>query len=918
MRRVVASELRHRRGRSLALLVGISLATTAFTVLTGASDTQRLQVRATVAAHFRSAYDILVRPHASRTTLERRRDVVRPGALSGIFGGITLAQWRTVLHTPGLSVAAPIAVVGYVLLEADVPIDLTRYLPAHGRALFRVRVRRITDRGLTRQADAALYVYASPRPFAPNPGSFGPYRPVQYAPRELLAHGAQQPVCAEGLFPGSPWDRSARGGSFALGNVDCWSRRTGLGAAGGSIGFVAFPRGHVGALIAAQLPFVFAAIDPVQEARLDHLNRAVIQGRYLRTADQPPKTTPQVPVLAPSRPYVDESVRARIERLPSGAAERFVHRPPLLGARLARFLARQRGQPIRTATIGPPGEQRTLLGELRSGPPPVVFDYWTVRPTRYRSARGDQLVPLQAHNSILTWLTNNAYFPAPLSAQDRQFRVLSRVQATPPNGVPPPLLRSVGTFDPAKLAGFSSSVNAALDPYRSPGLAGADVRSRQRLGDRALLPNGNIAGYLTQPPLMLTNLRSLPAFEGSNFMPNSGAAPISAIRVRVAGVRGIDAISRERVRLAAQRIATRTGLQVDLTIGSSSAPLTVELPAGRFGRPALRLTEPWIKKGVALAILAAVDKKSLVLFALILVVCALFVNNAASAAVRTRRSELGVLAALGWTASRRFAVMIGEVATIGLTAGLLGALVALPVSAAAGVHSSLLRAALAIPAALLLALLAGAIPAARAARLEPIAAVRPAVLESHRSFHPRGLGQLALINALRAPGRTILGAASLAVGVCALTLLLAATIAFHNILVGTLLGSAVSVQVRGSDYFAVISIVVLGVGAVADVLYLNLLDRAGELATLRATGWDRSTLMRLVATEGLWIGALGSLTGAALGLAGAAAFAGALPTGLIVTSLTAALVGMLLSGTISILPAAALNRMPSLAPLAGD
>jgi len=49
--------------------------------------------------------------------------------------------------------------------------------------------------------------------------------------------------------------------------------------------------------------------------------------------------------------------------------------------------------------------------------------------------------------------------------------------------------------------------------------------------------------------------------------------------------------------------------------------------------------------------------------------------------------------------------------------------------------------------------------------------------------------------------------------------------------------------------------------------------------------------MRLVATEGLWIGALGSLTGAALGLAGAAAFAGALPTGLIVTSLTAALVG---------------------------
>ena len=924
MRRVVASELLHRRGRSLALLVGIFLATTAFTVLTGASDTQRLQVRGTVAAHFRSAYDILARPRGSHTTLERSRDLVRPGVLSGIFGGITLSQWHTVLHTPGVAVAAPIAVVGYALPEVEVPVDLTSDLPRHGRALFRVRIERITDQGLTRQTDAPLYVYASPRRFEPNPFSSGADTPAQFAPKEILpGRNNLQPVCAEQLFATTgPWDPGVRAGSVAPGNVDCWSLRTGLGVPGfPGVGFGPFPHGHVGAMIPAYLPFVIAAIDPRQEARLSFVNRAVVSGRYLRASDAPSHTIAHsVPVLAPISPYADEVINATIQRLPASAASRFVTGSPLLGPALASFLARQPGRLLRHVAIGPQRAQRALLGNLRSALLPQVVDYWSVGPTGYRAGRDGVLAPLSVRNPAAAWMTINGFFTAPLSAQDTQFRALTvHIGAgDAQSGNTWPDLRSVGTFDPARLPGFSSAVASALATYRDPELRGADPASRRLLHGRALLPNGNLAGYLTQPPLMLTDLRSLPAFAGQNALPNSGAAPISAIRVRVAGVTGIDAVSRERVRLAAQRIAARTGLAVDLTIGSSPVPLTVALPAGRFGRPALRLEEDWVKKGVAVAILAAADKKSLVLFVLILVVCALFVTNAASAAVRARRTELGVLAALGWTAWRRFAIMIGEVATIGLSAGLLSAVVALPISAAAGVRGSPIRAALAIPAALLLALLAGAVPAARAARLEPVAAVRPVVLESHRSFHPRGMTQLALINTLRAPGRTLLGAASLAVGVGTLTLLLAATLAFHNILVGTLLGSAVSVQVRGSDYFAATAIILLGVGAVADVLYLNVLDRAGELATLRATGWDRVTLMRLVATEGLWIGALGSLAGAALGLAGAAAFAGALPTELIVTSLIAALVGTVLSGTVSVLLATSLNRTPTLALLAGE
>ena len=351
--------------------------------------------------------------------------------------------------------------------------------------------------------------------------------------------------------------------------------------------------------------------------------------------------------------------------------------------------------------------------------------------------------------------------------------------------------------------------------------------------------------------------------------------------MRVAGVTGIDALSRERIRQAAQRIATATRLDVDITAGASGAPTAVDLPAGPLGRPRLALTETWVRPGVAARVLSAVDRKSLLLFALILVVCALFVTNAASAAVRARRGELGVLACLGWSTGRLFAVVLAEVALVGFAAGVLGGLLALPLAALVGVDASPARAALAVPAATGLALLAGLVPAARAARAQPIAAVRPAVLEVRRAWRPRGLGGLALVNLVRTPGRSALGALSLAIGVCALTLLLAATIAFNDVLVGTLLGDAVAVQVRGTDYVAVVTTILLGVAAVADVLFLGLRERAGELATLEAGGWDDRALGRLVAFEGLWIGAAGAVAGAAAGLAGAAAFAGALPGALV-------------------------------------
>lgn len=101
----------------------------------------------------------------------------------------------------------------------------------------------------------------------------------------------------------------------------------------------------------------------------------------------------------------------------------------------------------------------------------------------------------------------------------------------------------------------------------------------------------------------------------------------------------------------------------------------------------------------------------------------------------------------------------------------------------------------------------------------------------------------------------------------ALTILLSISLDFRGSAVGTVLGNTVAVQVRGADYVAAATTVLLSALAVADVLYLNLSEREGEVGVMLASGWEQRHIARLVTLEGLAIGAFGALTGAALGIA---------------------------------------------------
>lgn len=178
------------------------VAVTAFCVLTATARTSQLRTVGTVTAHFRAAYDILVRPERSRTPLESRTGTVQPNFLSGIYGGISLRQYHDIQQLPGVAVAAPIAMVGYSL--PIVPV--TARLPASavagpGRRLYRLRTTWVSVAGRTRIQQPTSYMYLTSNPIRQPPDGSAAF--------EQLPSGARAPrVRATPWAP--PSRRSAR------------------------------------------------------------------------------------------------------------------------------------------------------------------------------------------------------------------------------------------------------------------------------------------------------------------------------------------------------------------------------------------------------------------------------------------------------------------------------------------------------------------------------------------------------------------------------------------------------------------------------------------------------------------------------------------------------------------------------------
>lgn len=939
--------LRRRPTDLLSLGIVVLAAGVCFALLTSTTAASRLSATRTVRRNFRAAYEILVRPRGARSAFERRHHLVDDGFLSGLFGGITMRQYHLIASLPGVSLAAPVANVGYFLIQDQLFIPLPAALRRPGQALYRVKIGWSVHDGLERYPAPTNYLYWTRSPLTFSSGD----------PRTGLQRlGARELDVCEGFYKGEP----VAVGNSALGPLfSCATpalRITGtahrdivrgfgslrpLGALLAHGLLVADPPGQLGVDVEVFFPVLVAGIDPRAEQRLVGLRGALVSGRYLSEGQglSPPRTgsvkgppfVRYLPVIASDKTFLDQSLRMAVSRL--AALSTRADLPDLLASPRAyrTLLAARSGPVLARATLAANTAWREVLNDLRGGFAYLSDGYWRVSGTRDAVRRG-VVTPAVVHNSPRIWMNSNAaagdnggISMAPPGAGDTDYRRV-RLFSGAAGAVHlidgrqtflGPVLQPVGVYDPSRLIGFSPLSRVPLQTFFPPTVSGADSSSRRALGDRPLGPTTNLGGYIAQPPLLLTTLQGAIALDNGDgeqyysgysyrshgrtihvrvhneaYQGASPRAPVSAVQVRVRGVTGPNALSLARIRLVAEEIAARTGLTVDVTAGSSPTRVPVSLAAGRYGSPPLRVFQQWVKEGVDSAVIRALAAKDEALLILVLVVCALSVGAATLAMARRRSRELAIMSALGWRQRAVVGSLLAQVAAVGLPASLVALALACALDLTGVLSASTVALALIVPVSVAIACAAAAVPALRASTATPRSAISRSRAVRHRRTRTRGIASLALSNLVRLPARSLLAAGTLALAVGAFAFVVGVQLAFRGAVAGTLLGDVISVQVSGEDLAAAAIVAVVGAVTLGDVLLANVRERRLELMTMRAVGWNERALAGLLVREGMALGLVGALLGVAAS-AVALALLGAPALGVLQTAAVSGAVGCL-------------------------
>jgi putative ABC transport system permease protein len=856
----IIRQLRHRPGRGAGLGAGILVAAAGFCLLTSAVDTEQANVHATVDANLWPAYDILVRP-AGTAASSVPTDVVASGLvpdtyLSGVYGGITEAQDEQISRLAGVGVAAPVAVLGYVLEQEYLPIDVTKYVSGNGDQLLRLSVTRSTDNGgsVFPSADEAYLLLTDK-----NVGSLLTSQGTNGSgSSQPSSSGVSRTECTGGLSVPQDLEQPYQDSS-------CFTQT----------------QSKVQAYLVWSIPLLVAGIDPAAETKLDGLGGAVTSGRYLAESDAPTSgssgQSTSIPVLAGSILHSNDDADVQIESVNPAAV--IAHAGKLTQDGLDTTISGEQGSVLGNVKLTEQDAYAQLLAAYTTGETdgiPPVEAYWTAGQASVSAMAGGIAVksvakaPDDTWDSLLNGQTNTVV--PPRDEQDTAFRSLTEHEADNSGGASMVDLNVVGTFNSAAVDGSSSSASnqTALNVFSPASAAGADAASRAALGGKALEPNSNLAGYLQQPPTLLTTINALTAFGASNFQGADESAPISAIRVKVSGLTGTDRQKLNRVAQVAYEIHKTTGLTTDVMAGSSTQNVDVSLAAGKYGRPALSLTQPWTGEGVGVTVLDAVDRMSLLLFFIVLLATGLFLANGVNAAVRARRREIGVLRAVGWGKGAVFRSVLGEVALLGAIAGAVGTVLSLGLVSALSLRVPLDRVALVTPVAVLLSVAAGWLPAWRAARGRPTDVITGSAARARRAPGVHGVAGMVIASLLRAPWRAATGAAALGISVVTLSILLSLNARFGGQIGNSALSDIVDLQARSIDYLSAGFAVFIGAASVADTVYLGIRERAAEFAVLTAQGWRRRHVARVALGEALAIGVVGAVAGAvaALGLGG--------------------------------------------------
>jgi len=774
--------------------IGLWIVASGIVITAGLSQATELTVDQILGHYWRTTYDILVRPSGTRSPIEEKYGLVEANFLSGIAGGITIDQYEVIKTIPGVEVAAPIAMIGYIV--QFVQTENLGSLSEPG--VYALEDTVVVDNGFSVYTTTkTVYFYIGP------------------------------------------------------------SGMVSSGHAGGII--INPPFAHLGVKGGVDVSFLMAGIDPVQEALLIGLEQTLKNGAYLKNepiihlpglsfGDKVISSTVEIPALINATPYISITLQSSLSRLVLPSETPNIEAIMKRGGK--EYLDTLPREPIKVQKIDSNTLFRALVEELQKGQSawaPLVEAL--PAPVIYKEASA----PFPYAGLLLEVIRPNS--------QDVFFGEPTYRECSGPVGVNNAFriaLKGVFGINDLKVEDVN---RVPLETYFPPIVTlRYDEDGHPVEPPRTLHPTRSPCGYIQSPPLILTTLEAARALRGDNC--------ISAIRVRVGGIDKLTPAAQRKIEAIASEIHRRTGLDVDIMVGSSPRRILVHVPGIGY------VEEQWVQKNVTLSYHRRIQSGHLLLIAALLLTGGLFAADMAWADLLAHQPVLALQKALGWRSSTLMGWVLKRTFLLGVGAGVGGT--ALAAGALRLAHQPLPSPLWLIGVPFMvtaLSLLGSLYPALEAARVPPIPLLQMSGLRHRpvRRLRGRSWGALlfiryVLLGVARRWSRSLLAGMTAALCAGLLVVLVGVVVDRAGYLSGTLLGEYILVKVEGYHWMLVGVGFGLAAAGMGNALLAGVVERRGEIGVLKALGWRTGEVAKLFLMEGLVLGFVGGLVGVVLGI----------------------------------------------------
>jgi ABC-type antimicrobial peptide transport system permease subunit len=422
----------------------------------------------------------------------------------------------------------------------------------------------------------------------------------------------------------------------------------------------------------------------------------------------------------------------------------------------------------------------------------------------------------------------------------------------------------VGVYDPTKLAlTMDPLTDVPMETYR-PATANLVLdKDGEPVNPPVTIQNeGSAYSLLTSPPVLLTTIDAAKSIMGDK--------PISAIRVKVAGVDTFSEESQATLEKVAKEIEEQTGLITDITLGSSPQQTLTYVPKMGQKEAMGWIEQPWVHIGASIGIYKESKVASSSLMFIIMLVAVIYVISTNIVSFLARKKELALLLAIGW----RNRYLVKMVFYEALILGVFVAVSSLTMSLIAYFQSddevpiSIMKFIIIGLIGFLIYLLGAIVPAFIVGRIQPKESMSAGEISqnSRRLTKVKGIFSMAIGHFFGKWKRNALSVISILLPTSLLMFFIFISFRLKGVLYTTWLGEFVSMEIGVSYYIIVGVCLLIAILTTYEIMWQNVTERSAELSVLKAFGWSNRSVQSLVLMEGLITGILSGIFGYLLSL----------------------------------------------------